>query len=100
MPLSPHQQIHYGDATDFHPKIFDYGITHFPPLLRRNRSRILFYPGSFNSLHRGHRALLEHGFGQNGEDVNIIAAIILPLDDESLGRKVAAQGGTPVLTKA
>ena len=80
--------------------IFDYGIAHGAPVLERGHTnRILVYPGSFNPPHNGHVALLRQALHNSGSDLNIIAAIILPLDDDSLEKKFAAQPGTLILTK-
>jgi hypothetical protein len=83
------KNIHYGD--DFLPgrtEIFDYGIAHQSPCLKFGRiNRILLYPGCFNPPHRDHFEILRHGFGKRDRDICIIAAIVLPLDDESLAKK-------------
>ncbi len=96
------ERIHYGDDFDpFRGKIFDYGIAHRSPYLEFGRmNRILVYPGSFNPPHRGHFELLRHGFGQSGRDMNIIAAIVLPLDDDSLMRKLGGQKDPLIFNKA
>jgi hypothetical protein len=81
--------------------IFDYGITHRPPVLTSGRTnRILVYPGSFNPPHLGHQELLRHGFSRNGGDLNIIAAIVVPLDDERLASKFRDQPDTRIFTQA
>ncbi|KAN0089981.1 hypothetical protein V8E51_018560 [Hyaloscypha variabilis] len=84
------KNIHYGD--DFLSQIFDYGVAHQSPHLQFGRiNRILLYPGCFNPPHRGHFELLCHGKGKCGRDMCIIAAIVLPLDDESLVWKLRDQ---------
>ena len=50
-------------------------------------NHILLYTGSFNPPHRGHLAVLEHAFGQMSRELNIVAAIIIPISDESLKKK-------------
>ena len=81
-------------------RIFDYGIAHEAPVLERGHTnRILVYPGSFNPPHNGHVALLRQALNNSGSDVNIIAAIILPLDDNSLHSRLARQPGTLIFTQ-
>ena len=93
-------KIYYGRSFP-QERIFDYGITHRPPMLVSDRSnRILLYPGSFNPPYLGHQELLRHGFSRSGSDLNIIAAIVLPLDDASLIPKLRAQKGAQIFTKA
>lgn len=95
------KRIHYGDDFTWRERIFDYGITHRPPFLKSGRiNRILVYPGSFNPPHRGHFELLRHGFGEAGRDMNTIAATVLPLDDESLVKKLRGQENALIFTKA
>jgi hypothetical protein len=57
------------------------------------------YPRSFNPPHRGHFKLLRHGFEEAGRDINTIAAIVLPLDDESLVKKLRGQENALIFTK-
>lgn len=81
-------------------QIFDHGITHRTPLLCAGIvNRIIFYPGCFNPPHIGHLALLRHVFEHSGRDMNIIAAVIFPLDDESLVGKLGPQNDDIILTK-
>ena len=90
---------HYGDSMPFSHRVFDQGITHPRPRLERDRTnRILLYPGSFNPPHRGHEALLQQAFA-GSKDINVIAAIILPLDDDSIEKKCRVLGQGLVLTK-
>lgn len=94
------EKSHYKDSASvwLNRPIFDYGITHYPPCLRSDRTnRILLYPGSFNPPHHGHLELLQHGFARSGYD--IIAAIVIPLDDERLDRKCRAQGENLMFSK-
>jgi hypothetical protein len=96
------ENCHYGDSTPFFRRnsIFDMGITHIRPRLDKSRTnRILVYPGSFNPPHHGHLALLGHAFASSCDDINVIAAIILPLDDKDVDRKCRAVGEDLVLTK-
>jgi hypothetical protein len=95
------KNIHYGD--DFLPRrteIFDYGIAHQSPCLKfRHINRILLYPGCFNPPHRGHFKLLCHGFRQSGRNICIITAIVLPLDNESLVKKLRGQENPLIFNK-
>lgn len=96
------ESIHYGDDfTSWGRKIFDYGITHRSPSLESGRiNRILVYPGSFNPPYRRHFGLLCHGFLEGSRDMNMVAAIVLPLDDESLVKKLRGQENALIFTKA
>ncbi|KAF5018144.1 hypothetical protein F66182_9885 [Fusarium sp. NRRL 66182] len=68
---------------------FNNGTAKSPPLLRpRGVNRILLFPGSFNPPHQGHLSLLKHIFENAGDDLHIIAAIILITDDERLRLKL------------
>ncbi|KAH7255369.1 uncharacterized protein BKA55DRAFT_537782 [Fusarium redolens] len=58
------------------------------PLIRGRVNRILLFPGSFNPPHQGHLNLLKHVFYNAGQDLNIIAAIIINTDDERLKMKM------------
>jgi hypothetical protein len=52
------------------------------PILKTDReNRIILYPGCFNPLHLGHKALLWHTYLST--DSHTIAAMILPVDDVS-----------------
>lgn len=71
-----------------------------PPLLRtRGPNRILLYPGSFNPPHKGHFDLLNYVFQEAGDDLNIVAAIILPTDDGHLTAKTRNEQNPLVLEK-
>lgn len=58
----------------------------------------LFYTGSLNPPHRGHKSLLCHAF-KHSQDINVIAAII-PLDDIHVEAKRRALGEDLIFTKA
>ncbi|KAL8988115.1 MAG: hypothetical protein Q9169_008610 [Polycauliona sp. 2 TL-2023] len=95
------QRIHYPGPNAIPPRIFDRGICHTSPILHSGRcNRILMYPGSFNPPHHGHLELLQHAFGDCGSDLNVIAAIIVPLNDNSLERKTRNERNAKVFTKA
>lgn len=70
-----------------------------PFLRQKGINRILFYPGTFNPPHKGHRDLLAHSFANAGDDLHIAAAIILPTDDERLELKMSSQQYTLKLNK-
>ncbi|KAJ2983802.1 hypothetical protein NQ176_g424 [Zarea fungicola] len=82
--LSKYIESCYYEDSRFAPirtNIFDQGITHKPPrLLKEQKNRILLYPGAFNPPHRGHMELLVRAFTYS-QDINVIAAIIIPLND-------------------
>lgn len=91
-------QCHFSSPTDqINARIFDHGITHDNPILVSGRvNRILLYPGCFNPPHRAHKALLHTVFASS-EDINAIAAIVLPMDDKVVERK--STGEQLVLSK-
>ncbi|OTB11734.1 hypothetical protein K445DRAFT_306687 [Daldinia sp. EC12] len=61
--------------------IFNDGDGHYRPQLKQGRvNRILFYPGVFNPPHRSHQAMVNCAFA-GCQDLNVIAAIVLPLGD-------------------
>ncbi|KAM0232493.1 hypothetical protein ACHAP5_010691 [Fusarium lateritium] len=71
-----------------------------PPLLRpRVVNRILLFPGSFNPPHQGHLNLLKHVFENAGEDLNIIAAIIVATDDDRLEMKMENKDNAIILPR-
>lgn len=58
------------------------------PLVRpKGVNRILLYPGSFNPPHQGHMTLLDHVYNNGGDDLQLIAAIVLPTSDRRLAAK-------------
>lgn len=79
--------------------IFDQDETNYRPQLDSDRvNRVLLYPGSFNPPHAGHQALLNHVL-ENCHDINVIAAFILPLDENRVQDKCDRLGQSLVLTK-
>lgn len=88
--LSKYIESCYYEDSRFAPirtNIFDQGITHKPPrLLKEQKNRILLYPGAFNPPHRGHMELLVRAFTYS-QDINVIAAIIIPLNDAYVQHK-------------
>lgn len=50
-------------------------------------NRILVYCGSFNPPHLGHLELLRYGFLRSGKDLNLIAAMIVPMGHNHIARK-------------
>ena len=100
--LSPYiEKILYNQSHFPREPIFDYGIAHEAPILKSGQvCRILLYPGAFNPPHNGHSALLHQALNNSGRDANIIAAIILPIDDDRLRLKFSARPGTLMLTKS
>jgi nicotinic acid mononucleotide adenylyltransferase len=70
-----------------------------PFLRQKGMNRVLFYPGTFNPPHKGHRDLLMHTFTNAGDDLHIAAGIILPTDDERLALKMSSQKHILHLTK-
>ena len=72
----------------------------YKPVLRSGRvNRILLYPGYFNPPHQGHLALLRYVFTQCKDHRNIIAAIVIPRDDDLLLRKCYGNNETVRFTK-
>ncbi|KAI1440043.1 hypothetical protein F5Y02DRAFT_424675 [Annulohypoxylon stygium] len=67
--------------------IFDSRVGHSRPQLQKDRkNRIIVYGGCFNPPHRGHQALLNHAFSCS-QDLNVIAAFVIPLSDKSIRSK-------------
>ena len=60
-----------------------------PILLKGQTNRILVYKGCFSPPHIGHLALLKHAFEHGGRDLNMIAAIVSPV--EGCGRPAMAK---------
>ena len=61
-----------------------------PQLRSSGINHTLAFRGSFNPPHRGHLAVLEHAFRQTAQELNVVAALIYPPNDESLGAKYEA----------
>ncbi|KAF2118776.1 hypothetical protein BDV96DRAFT_642951 [Lophiotrema nucula] len=82
-------------------KIFQPHLTHSPPTLQLGKvNRVITYRGCFNPPHQGHKDALCHAFFRAGADLNIIAAIIIPLDDRHVSRKPQMEkAGAFTLTK-
>ena len=60
-----------------------------PPMLRKGVvNYILVYRGSFNPPHIGHKALLAHALFRSSYE-NMVAALIVPKNDEQLDLKMA-----------
>lgn len=72
-----------GDDT---ASVFNHGVAYRPQLRQDRKNRILLYPGSFNPPHVGHLDLMQHAF-ENCQDINVIAAIVIPLDDDRVRSK-------------
>ncbi|KAF1918233.1 hypothetical protein BDU57DRAFT_514896 [Ampelomyces quisqualis] len=58
-----------------------------PELVSNKVCHILTYRGSFNPPHQGHKDVLCHGFFRGGLDLNIVAAFVYFLNDETVDRK-------------
>ncbi|KAJ0162046.1 hypothetical protein CTA2_5209 [Colletotrichum tanaceti] len=70
------------------------------PLLRKGQTnRVLFYAGCFNPPHVGHLSFLRRAF-EGTADINVIAAVVLPLDSHSLRSKRRVNGQDLVLTRS
>lgn len=102
-PLSSYiESCYYRDLryATIRNNIFDHGITHNPPrLLKGQKNRILLYPGAFNPPHHGHMELLTNSFTFS-QDINVIAAIIIPLDDAYVQQKSTLAGDGLAFTLA
>ncbi|KAL5410246.1 hypothetical protein PMIN04_010705 [Paraphaeosphaeria minitans] len=80
-------------------RVFDQGMTNVRPRLRSDRTnRIILYPGSFNPPHRGHETLLRRAF-EGSQDIDVIAAIVVLLDDNDVEAKCLHLGQRFTLAK-
>lgn len=70
------------------------------PSRQRGINRLILYPGTFNPPHKGHQDLLRYAFANAGEDLHIAAAIILPIEDYRLARKMESKKYVLRLPKA
>ncbi len=68
-------------------------------LLQFQPNRILLYLGAFNPPHRGHLNLIRHVFDNAGDDLNIVLAIISPMDDDRLLDKFSDENNPLLLTQ-
>lgn len=69
------------------------------PTLQSDRpNRIIIFRGCFNPPHVAHEALLRFAYEQS-KDMNIIAAIVYPVDESSVKYKCQHQEGGLVFTK-
>ena len=79
-------------------KIFNEVPGGMPPMLSKARTnRILVYNGCFNPPHQGHLALLNHTFHNCGEDLNVVAAVVIVASDQYLQFKFGHHGGVLML---
>ncbi|KAF2118791.1 hypothetical protein BDV96DRAFT_629407 [Lophiotrema nucula] len=62
-----------------------------PALVRGRKNRIILYAGHFNPPHIGHKLLLAHTMFRNPLD-GVIAAIVIPMDDDIVREKLEEAG--------
>ncbi|EEY16860.1 conserved hypothetical protein [Verticillium alfalfae VaMs.102] len=102
-PLTHYIQeaYHQVDPFDEEAPIFHDDLEHtVEPLLRRGfRNTIILAAGGYNPPHYGHAELLTHVLHHGGEDLNIIAAIMIPIDDAHLERKFSIAENPIILPK-
>ncbi|KAH7148371.1 hypothetical protein EDB81DRAFT_460752 [Dactylonectria macrodidyma] len=83
-------RFHGADLAKLPHRPFNNGKAKHPPrFCSRGVNRILLFPGSFNPPHQGHLDLLRYVFWQSGEDLNIVAAIVVPTNDDRLKVKLS-----------
>lgn len=82
-------KVYYGGKAMPGDDIFARGLSHnSPPRLRSDRmNRIIVYAGCFNPPHVGHQALLTYVFN-HCKDINVVAAVIIPADDDAVKEKL------------
>lgn len=73
---------------------FPKATLHAPTVLKEQTNRILVYKGSFSPPHIGHMAVLRHAFEHGGRDLNMIAAIVKPLERCSRPATATCSGKT------
>ncbi|KAF4449322.1 hypothetical protein FALBO_16683 [Fusarium albosuccineum] len=79
---------------------FNNGTAKQPPVVRpKGVNRVLLYPGSFNPPHTGHLQLLQHVFNNAGDDLHIVAAIVILTDDNRLQDKLSGEENPLILSK-
>ena len=67
------------------------------PPRKDQTNRILVYAGAFNPPHTSHLRVLQHALESN-PDLNIVAAIIRPKEDDYLAEKNVSTGRSLILT--
>lgn len=90
-------------ATDTDTKIYRSTMHIFPTPIQlhpNNTNRILIFPGSFNPPHKGHLEYLGFCFKHAKEDLNLVAAITIPADDDNLEDKKGPEKAEILLSKA
>ncbi|RSL85922.1 hypothetical protein CEP52_015969 [Fusarium oligoseptatum] len=102
-PLANYAEaIHFQgkDASGLTNRPFNNGSADAAPILRpRGVNRILLFPGSFNPPHQGHLKLLQHVFNNAGDDLNIVAAIVIMTDDDRLKDKLCTEEKPLILSR-
>ncbi|KAF7560105.1 hypothetical protein G7046_g4041 [Stylonectria norvegica] len=96
------EKVQYSSTTPLSAKHrpFNNGTARNPPIVSSDLiNRILLFPGSFNPPHQGHLKLLKYVYENAGDDLNIVAAIVLPTDDERLAEKMSGEKEGYVLSR-
>ncbi|GKT41050.1 uncharacterized protein ColSpa_01231 [Colletotrichum spaethianum] len=76
-----------------------FGMENRPLLKKGQKNRVLLYAGCFNPPHLGHYSILRRAF-EASQDINAIAAIVLPVDDDRVQGKCKKIGQSLVLPKS